>query len=524
MMQRPLLAATLLAATALATPPALSQTVTTRDTAAQNSTQNNARASQGELFAPNPPGPTFMVAPASSVVGKRVIGDGGRDAGRITSLIVDTHNGQIDYVLVGGSGGFDINGQVIAVPWSAIDEVDARGPVRLSVTADDLRDAPQFSPSEIYRLASQDWRNRIDGYYSHGFWGYGAPTRYGARDDWRSGRDDDRTAYSSGERGGRAGSMAQRDDNDSSDRSGSAMRDRDRTANMDDDDRGADRASDSNRSTGRMSATDRGSDRTGDNGRASDQSAASRIDREMRANRERQANRDRTDVDRGMDRDGSTDRADKSPDRASDRADRVGPAWTGGDRDWRARADDESGMDQRGATSANASDRNAGDRSADAGTRGQNGGATLSVTRNGVLSVMDRAADVSASALRQADVYTRKGGHLGSIDHVMIDTERGRVAFVLIKNGGFLGLNPTWYAAPVEALLARPYKGGYRLQVDESALNGLPTIPAIDTNLTTQLSRRHLAQLYRQFGVTPYWTAHTGVRSDDASNDRNSGG
>ncbi|MCC2101611.1 MAG: PRC-barrel domain-containing protein, partial [Hyphomicrobiales bacterium] len=70
-------------------------------------------------------GPTVSVAPAIEIIGKRVIGAQDSDAGRVNSVIVDTSDGKIDYLVVSGAGSFDLNGQVVAVPWSAIDEVDA---------------------------------------------------------------------------------------------------------------------------------------------------------------------------------------------------------------------------------------------------------------------------------------------------------------------------------------------------------------------------------------------------------------
>lgn len=442
MVKQPLMAATLLAATALAVNFG-AQAQTQKQMGDQNAVQGRNDNQNGGLLKGNPRGPTVSVAPAVEIIGKRVIGAQDSDAGRVNSVIVDTTDGKLDYLVLSGGGSFDLNGQVVAVPWSAVDEVDAHGPVRLAVDAEQLADAPRFSPRDIYRLTSRDWRDRIDGFYSYGFWGYGAPERYGARHDWRYSwnSDNDMNRRSQNDRDNR---QAGREPNDNGDRQGD----------------------------NRMSK--------GPNDQMSQRQDEKPAHNDMRP--------DQTD---------KTTRMDQNPNGRSDQRakqdamrDNKTSAMRDDNRGWQSKVDERTN-DQR------------------SGSR-----ASLSITPQGVMSVLNRPSDVSSASLRQATVYKRNGDELGDIDHVMIDTDRGRVAFVLIKDSGFLGLNPTWYAAPIEALSARPYEDGYRLQVDENALRGLPTIPAISSNLATEVSQGQLAQLYRKFDVKPYWTNADNMRDD----------
>ena len=446
MVKQPLMAATLLAATALAVNFG-AQAQTQKQMGDQNAVQERNDNQNGGLLKGNPRGPTVSVAPAIEIIGKRVIGAQDSDAGRVNSVIVDTSDGKIDYLVVSGAGSFDLNGQVVAVPWSAIDEVDAHGPVRLAVDAEQLADAPRFSPRDIYRLTSRDGRDRINRFYSYGFWGYGAPERYGARHDWR---------------------YSWNSDNDMNRRS---QNDRDnRQAGREPNDNG-DRHTDNRMSKG---PNDQTSQRQG----------------------ERPA---RNDMRSGETE--KTTRMDQNPNGRSDRRakqdamrDNNASAMRDDSRGWQSKVDEQT------------NDRRSGSQ------------ASLSITNQGVMSALNRQSDVSSASMRQATVYKRNGDELGDIDHVMIDTDRGRVAFVLIKDSGFLGLNPTWYAAPIEALSARPYEDGYRLQVDENALRGLPTIPAISSNLATEVSQGQLAQLYRKFDVRPYWTNADNMQNDNTGN------
>jgi hypothetical protein len=117
-------------------------------------------------------------------------------------------------------------------------------------------------------------------------------------------------------------------------------------------------------------------------------------------------------------------------------------------------------------------------------------------------------------------VYAPNGRLIGHVQHVMIDPQRGEVAFALVKEGGFLGLAPYWFAIPVQALAWTPYRGGYHLTVTARLLANEPSIP-VQTKLPTEISQAELAQLYEHFGLRPYWeqgagqpgTANTGGRN-----------
>jgi hypothetical protein len=107
--------------------------------------------------------------------------------------------------------------------------------------------------------------------------------------------------------------------------------------------------------------------------------------------------------------------------------------------------------------------------------------------------------------MQSADVVARNGNTVGRIDQVLLDPEHGEVAFVLLERGGFLGLSPSWFALPVEALAWAPNGNGYRLTVNEQLLSSEPSIPVDENHLPTQVSLQDLAQLYQHFGITPYW-------------------
>ena len=56
---------------------------------------------------------------------------------------------------------------------------------------------------------------------------------------------------------------------------------------------------------------------------------------------------------------------------------------------------------------------------------------------------MDNSAHgglVSSNDVNGTDVYARDGASIGTIDHLMIDKQSGKVAYAVMGFGGFLGL------------------------------------------------------------------------------------
>lgn len=321
---------------------------------------------------------------AADIVGRPVVDRDGHDAGRVNSMVIDTKNGVVKFVVIAGRGDFDLRGRLIAVPWSIVKQPHNKGPISLTVNAKKLEGAARISRSELYKLRTLGWRRRVYGYYGRPYPYYGSLAWYGA---YRSGYP-----YSAGAPGGTIPPAPSAE----------------------------------NRTT---------------NGSSVSKSATGKA--------------------------GNPDNAAK-------------------------------------AQAANG----------------------LAISRNGVVSDLMKVSTVQPDRLRSVGVYSESGNHpLGHVDRVMIDTRSGHVAYALIKRGGFLGLNPTWAALPVEALTwtrASPgtpgYGGvqvrpGFRLSVKAQELKGQPSMPVNTTNLTTFAPKRDLARLYRHFGVKPYWQGKAGRQS-----------
>lgn len=300
----------------------------------------------------------------------------GNNAGRIYSLVLDTRNGSVDYVMVAGRDDFNLNGQLVAVRWSDLQQPAAKGAITINLSANQLQQRPRINRNFIYQLNSPGGRAglRGNGNYPPYYRRYGRFTECGP--------------YPGGWIG-YAGQNA---------RNGQAPQ----------------------------------------NGTTTPQSGAGNN------------NQNPQQAQNGQPGGGNTNNF--------------------------------SGPGPAGPPSS------------------------LTVDRNGVVSVLLSAKSVSPQGLRSANVYAH-GRRVGHIDQVMIDTSRGDVAYLLLERGGFLGLNPTWFALPIEALSWSRYSPdyGYRLTVNVNLLDDVPPVPVNRGHLPTKVAQSELAQLYNHFGIAPYW-------------------
>lgn len=408
------------------------------------------------------------VIPAADMVGRNVTDRSGNFAGQIVSMIIDMNNSAVEYVILAGRGGYGTNGLVTAVPWQAIQRVSVRGPVRLDLTANQIRNAPRINRNELYRLTGNGWRSRIYGYYGYpanygyryGAYGYG-PGYYGL--GYGMGTYGAGYGPCNGMAYGAAGQPAGQYGRNCPYPGSPYNNQNSNTGNG---------AYASNSNGGNSSYNGNGNNGASSNGGGYSNGSGGYSNGNGR--------------------------------------------YTNGYSNSNGNSHGNNGYGHSGSASAGGNGAHAG-----------NGGAygnSLAINRNGVESLTANNSSTSPSGLIQANVYAQAGDLIGRINHVMIDLNDGQIAFVLIKRGGWLGLDPTWYAVPIEALdWSRGYGRGYVLDVNQQQLRGLPTIPAINGNLVTQLPRSQLAQLYRQFNLQPYWATGStnGNRNNTAGNSAN---
>jgi hypothetical protein len=81
---------------------------------------------------------------------------------------------------------------------------------------------------------------------------------------------------------------------------------------------------------------------------------------------------------------------------------------------------------------------------------------------------------LSASTLMKDSVRNRMNEDVGAIKEIMIDVPSGRVAYVVLSVGGFLGMGDRLFAIPWESLVLDEDRKCFILDVDKSQLDNAP--------------------------------------------------
>lgn len=108
-----------------------------------------------------------------------------------------------------------------------------------------------------------------------------------------------------------------------------------------------------------------------------------------------------------------------------------------------------------------------------------------------------------ANQLQGSMVVDNEGDPVGEISEIMTDMRAGRVPYVLVSTGGFLGTGETFLPIPPQALQWQPGDAQYRLDVSASELEDLPRLTG--NPLQVYVRSSDLEQLYGFFDIDPYW-------------------
>jgi len=110
---------------------------------------------------------------------------------------------------------------------------------------------------------------------------------------------------------------------------------------------------------------------------------------------------------------------------------------------------------------------------------------------------------LSASTLKGDKVVNLQGEDLGKIEDLMIDLERGRVAYAVLSFGGFLGMGDKLFAIPWEALAVDTSDKRFVLNVDKELLK---RAPGFDKDRWPDMTDPAWGtELYGYYGYKPYW-------------------
>ncbi|WP_292443751.1 PRC-barrel domain-containing protein [Methylibium sp.] len=110
---------------------------------------------------------------------------------------------------------------------------------------------------------------------------------------------------------------------------------------------------------------------------------------------------------------------------------------------------------------------------------------------------------MSAGTLCGDRVVNRGGELLGTVSELLLDVDRGCIAYVVMAYGGFMGLGERLFALPWSALELNVERGWLILDAERSTFD---TAPAFDKQHwpSTPDAQWH-RDVHRHYGSIPYW-------------------
>lgn len=119
-----------------------------------------------------------------------------------------------------------------------------------------------------------------------------------------------------------------------------------------------------------------------------------------------------------------------------------------------------------------------------------------------ILATEYGAGLVSAGRIEGSSVYNQLGGYIGHIENVLLDHASGRVAYVLVSCGGFLGVGARYHPLPWCLLARRADQDGYELRLTSEQLAAAPCLTLRQLGEDDRLWRDNTYSYYK---VQPYW-------------------
>ncbi|HWP17982.1 MAG TPA: PRC-barrel domain-containing protein [Burkholderiaceae bacterium] len=110
---------------------------------------------------------------------------------------------------------------------------------------------------------------------------------------------------------------------------------------------------------------------------------------------------------------------------------------------------------------------------------------------------------MTADTLSGDKVVNRQGETLGTIDDIMLDVPRGRIAYAVMSSGGFLGLGDKLFAIPWNALTLDTERKCFVLDADKEFFKNAPGFDK--DHWPSEPDMTWHQTMHSAYGSRPYW-------------------
>lgn len=110
---------------------------------------------------------------------------------------------------------------------------------------------------------------------------------------------------------------------------------------------------------------------------------------------------------------------------------------------------------------------------------------------------------MDAATLEGDSVVNSSGEDLGKVEAIMLDVSGGRIAYVVLSFGGYLGLGSKYFAVPWSAFTLDAGEKRFMLGISKDRLE---SAPGFDKDHWPSMADRTWAtQVHAYYNVAPYW-------------------
>ncbi len=110
---------------------------------------------------------------------------------------------------------------------------------------------------------------------------------------------------------------------------------------------------------------------------------------------------------------------------------------------------------------------------------------------------------MSASSLNKDEIKNHQDETLGSVHDIMLDCDSGRVAYVVMSSGGFLGLGNKLFAIPMTSLSLDRDEKCFRLDARKETFEKAEGFD--QNNWPNMTDPNWETKTHKHFGTQPYW-------------------
>lgn len=122
--------------------------------------------------------------------------------------------------------------------------------------------------------------------------------------------------------------------------------------------------------------------------------------------------------------------------------------------------------------------------------------------QNGTSTI--QGVNLSATSVIGTPVVNAQNEDLGEIKEIMLDTKHGKISYVVLSFGGFLGLGDKLFAIPMDAFTVDTENEKFILNVDKEKLKSAPGFDK--DNWPGTADYKYHEEVYNYYNVKPYWT------------------